>query len=100
MAIEHMVWIRFNEGLDPERIEQHLQSLRSLKDRVPGIRHLAVGPNITDRADGYTHGLLVRLDSPESLHTYQSHPEHVKVAVPLKQDAHLKAMDIEYNDKA
>jgi len=97
MAIEHMVWIKFNDGINQERIEYHLESLRSLKNQVPGIIRLAVGRNITDRAEGFTHGLLVSLASPQALEKYQAHPDHVKVAVPLKQDARLMAMDIAYD---
>lgn len=95
MPVEHMVWIRFKAGVDARRQQHHLDALRGLRDKVPGIRHLAVGPNITDRAMGYTHGLLVTLESAAALAVYADHPEHVPVAAALKQDADLLAMDIE-----
>ena len=94
MPLEHMVWIKFKPGVTAERQQQHLDGLRSLTGTVPGIRHLAVGANITDRAMGYTHGLLVRLDDAAALKVYADHPEHVKVAKPLREDAELLAMDI------
>ena len=95
MSVEHMVWIKFHEGVSEARQREHLEGLASLTDKVPGIRELSVGENFTNRANGYTHGLLVRLDSREALKTYAEHPEHVAVARPLMQDAALLAMDIE-----
>lgn len=94
MALEHMVWIKFKPGVPPERRRQHLDGLRSLTKTVPGIRHLVVGENITDRAMGYTHGLLVQVDDEAGLKAYLEHPEHLKVARPLREDAETLAMDI------
>ena len=94
MAVEHMVWIRFNDGVDDRRIAGHLAGLKGLAETVPGIVDLTVGENFTDRARGFTHGLLVRLESRKDLDRYLAHPDHVAVAGPLKQDADLMAMDI------
>ncbi len=95
MAVEHMVWIKFNDDVPPARAEKHLAGLAGLAETVPGIEHLAVGPNLTDRADGFTHGLIVRLESRAALQRYLEHPDHVAVAAPLKNDATLRALDIE-----
>ena len=95
MAVEHMVWIRFFETVEPDQIAQHLDDLRSLADSVPGIRSLRIGENFTDRAWGCTHGMIVTVDDRAALRAYSEHPEHVKVATRLKQDAELMAMDIE-----
>jgi len=96
--VEHMVWIKFNEGITPERIEEHLSGLQSLAEIVPGIVALKVGENFTDRAKGFTHGLSVTLESKSALEIYATHPEHVAVAKPLKEDAELMAMDFEFED--
>ena len=93
--VEHMVWIKFKAGVTEARQQTHLDGLRALKDRIPGIKRLAVGENFTDRAAGYTHGLLVTLEDRDALRTYADHPQHVAVAGPLKEDADLLAMDIE-----
>ncbi|MFW6060377.1 MAG: Dabb family protein [Phycisphaeraceae bacterium] len=95
--VEHMVWIRFKPGVSEARQREHLDGLRSLKGRVPGIERIAVGENFTDRAQGYTHGLLVTLTDRAALQTYADHPEHVAVAGPLREDADLLAMDIEHD---
>lgn len=93
--VEHMVWIRFKDTVQSDRIKTHLDGLRGLKEKVPQVVELSLGENFTDRAQGYTHGLLVRLKSREDLESYAIHPEHVAVAEPLRADADLMAMDIE-----
>ncbi len=95
MAVQHMVWIKFKADITETRINEHLEGLRSLTAKVPGITALSAGKNFTDRANGFNHGLLVTLESRDALDAYQVHPEHVAVAVPLKADADLMAMDIE-----
>jgi len=95
MAVEHMVWIKFHDEVPPTRQQTHLDNLAGLARTVPGIESLRIGTNFTDRARGYTHGLIVRLPDRDALTTYADHPEHVKVAAPLKEDADLLAMDIE-----
>ena len=95
MPVDHMVWIKFNDGVSDERIAEHLAGLRSLIDRVPAIRDLRVAANFTDRARGFTHGLIVTVADRDGLQQYLDHPEHVAVAGPLKEDAELMAMDIE-----
>ena len=93
--VEHMVWIRFNDGVSQQRIDEHLAGRRGLRETAPDVIELSVGENFTDRSGGFTHGLLVRLPSRAALQAYLDHPEHVKVAGPLKEDAELRAMDIE-----
>ena len=95
MVVQHMVWMRFHDEVSDRRIAEHCENLRNLKDKVPGVINIWVGENFTDRADGCTHGLLVTLADREALQTYASHPDHVAVAGPLKEDAKLLAMDIE-----
>ena len=57
---------------------------------------MSFGKNFTDRANGFTHGLLVTLKDKAALEAYGPHPEHVAVAKPLKEDADLMAMDFEH----
>ena len=96
MAVQHIVIIKFRDGVTPERIEWHLAGLRSLKDRVPGIRDLSVGANFTDRAAGHTHGVVVTLDDRAALPQYISHPAHVEVATALRAESDYLVMDYEF----
>jgi len=94
MAVQHMVWMRFDESLGAQRVRMHLDALVALKGQVPGIVDISAGENFTDRADGMTHGLLVTLESKEALKVYAEHPAHLAAAGPMKADASkLLAMD-------
>jgi len=93
--IEHMVWIKFHGGVTEHRIAEHVAALAGLAQSVPGIVELKIGKNMTDRAAGCTHGLIVRFASKQDLQTYITHPNHVAVANPLFEDADVMAMDIE-----
>ncbi len=96
MPVQHMVWIEWKAGTPAERVAFHLSELESLRDLVPGIRHLSVGNNFTTRARNFTHGLLVTFDSPAALDAYQKHPRHVAVATALRADAaDVMALDYE-----
>lgn len=95
MPLLHVAWFRFEPGVDPKRIEEHLRSVRVLKDRVPAVMDVRCGPNVSDRAGGFTHGIVVTLADREALAAYLDHPAHVPVATALKADiAELKVMDI------
>jgi hypothetical protein len=96
MPVNHMVWIKFRADVPPERVERHLEALRSLAHRVPGILDLTLGRNFTDRANGCTHGLSVILPDRAALSAYITHPVHVEVAGAVRQDAEILALDYEY----
>lgn len=96
MAVEHIVWIKFNEGVSEERANEHIANLLTLKDRVPGVTRVTAGKNFTERSKGFTHALVVTLEDKAALDAYLPHPEHVAVAAPMKAEAELMAIDFEY----
>ena len=96
MPVNHMVWIKFNEGTTPAAIEEHLAGLRSLPDHVPGILELTLGTNFTERARGFTHGMMVLLSDRDALAAYAVLPAHVAVASRLVKDGEVMALDFDY----
>lgn len=97
MAVEHMVWVKFKEGISPERIKEHMDNVLTMRDSIPGVVDLCLGENFTDRSGGYTLGIIVTLDNRTSLENYIVHEQHVKVATPLKADSEsLVVLDIEH----
>ena len=92
----HIAWMRFKEGVSDEQIEQHLAACRTLPSKIPVMIDLQCGPNFTNRAAGFTHGIVVTLPSQDAIAAYLEHPEHVKVVEPLGEDiADLQVMDIQ-----
>jgi stress responsive alpha/beta barrel protein len=96
MAIRHVAWLRFKDGVSPERIETHMTACRALFGRVPVVQNLECGPNLSDRAGGFTHCIIVSLPDRNALSAYLGHPDHVPVAEALVADvAELRVMDVE-----
>ena len=96
MMAKHIAWLKFKDGVTHERIEHHMAACRALVGRVLAVINLECGANYTDRAGGFTHGIIVTLPNREALPLYLNHPEHVPVADALVADlADLRVMDLE-----
>lgn len=96
MAVAHIVWIKFQDRISSARVDEHLADLASLQDSIPEISRMTLGENFTDRADGFTHGLVVELQDRAGLAAYAAHPRHVEVATALREDADYLVMDYEF----
>ena len=96
MSINHLLFIKFHPNVSADRIAEDLSLLRSLNGRVPGVENLSAGQNFTDRAAGYTHGVVVTLKDREALAAYIAHPYHTEVAKQLRADAEYLVMDYEF----
>ena len=95
MALRHMAWFRFKDGVTTDRIEEHLSACRSVVGRVPAVLSLECGPNLSDRACGLTHCIIVSLRDYDALPDLE-HPLYVPVAEALLADvAELLVMDVE-----
>lgn len=96
MSVNHLLFIKFHPHVTDERAGADLAALESLTGRVPGILGLTLGKNFTDRAAGYTHGVVVTLANRDALAAYIAHPHHVEVATQLRADADYLVMDYEF----
>ena len=95
MALLHIAWFRFKDGVAQERIDGHLAACRCLVGKVPAVSDLQCGPNTSNRAGGFTHGIVVTLPDASALPKYLEHPAHVPVANALVADiAELRVMDL------
>lgn len=94
MALEHMVWLTPKEGVGNDTMEEILASIRALT-HIPGVVSISAGRNITDRAKGATHGVLVTLGCAADLPGYLQHPDHQAVGVVLRRSCEVLALDYE-----
>lgn len=78
MPVDHIVLFRWQPGTAPEQINHLLNAILRF-DEIPGVEEVSVGANFSDRAQGYTHGIVVRLKDRESLDQLIPHPAHQKV---------------------
>ena len=96
MAIRHVVWMKFKPSLTPEQVEAHVLACRALMGQIPGLEALECGENFTDRAGGFTHGIIASLPDRDALPGYLQHPAHRVVGQGLMEDTdELLVMDIE-----
>lgn len=77
--VEHIVLFRWKPGTAPEAVDRVMQELQGLKLKISGILELTCGANFSDRAQGFTHGLVVRLADRAALDSYGPHPDHQRV---------------------
>jgi len=79
IMIHHIVLFKWKDGTEKSKINDVVRSLNSLKNIVPSILEIQVSENFSDRSGGYSHVLVSKFVSKESLDQYQNHPEHQKV---------------------
>lgn len=97
MAIRHVAWLKFKDRITSERIEEHKQACRGLAESVPAVDRLECGANLSNRAGGFTHGIIVSVADPAALDEYLNHPANVPVAEALVADLEeLRVMDISF----
>lgn len=96
--VEHIVCIKLKPST-PEAVESEIiEGLKALKGSVPVVRDLSVGKDFTiTRNQGYTIGLVVRLDSKEDLMIYNDHPNHLPIKRRIGELAEsVMAIDYEF----
>lgn len=95
--VEHIVLFRWTEQASREAIDTAMAEVRKLKGKIPEIVDLSCGANFSDRAKGYTHGLVVRFRDRAALETYIRHADHQHVVQnfinPIRSD--VLAVDYE-----
>ncbi len=80
--VKHIVMWTFRERAEgrsrDENIAMAVEILNGLRYKVPTVRFLEVGRNIT-RSDGaFDLALYSEFDDEAGLEVYQKHPEHLK----------------------
>jgi len=77
--LEHLVLIKVKADTPVEKTERMVKELRTMGALVPSIQELGCGINVSDRSQGFTHGLFIRFKSQRDLDAYLSHPEHDRI---------------------
>ncbi|MBP0016124.1 MAG: Dabb family protein [Cyanobacteria bacterium SBLK] len=94
--IEHIVLFKWQENASSEAIATAISALQEMKGRIPAIVDLSCGENFSDRARGYTHGLVVRFRDREGLEVYQPHPLHQNIIEKLIKPIVAEVLAIDY----
>jgi hypothetical protein len=96
-VIHHVVLWAFKDTVPPAERDAIVGAIQALRTRVPSLRSLHVGENVSpERAQGYTHVLLETFDDRDGLAAYAAHPDHVPVLARLREAvSQLAAVDLE-----
>jgi hypothetical protein len=96
-VIRHVVLWTFKETVPPAERAAIIDAIRGLRTKVPSLRSLEVGENVSPaRAQGYTHVLVETFDDRDGLAAYAGHPDHVPVLARLREAvSQLVAVDLE-----
>jgi hypothetical protein len=99
--LRHVVMWRLKGSVEGRTKEQNAIRAKELLDllpyRIKQIKKLEVGINVGDAPTSYDLVLIVDFANILDLQTYQSHPEHVKVAEYIQRIISAGAVvDYEY----
>ena len=94
--VEHIVLFWWTAEASQEAMDSAVTELRKLKGKIPGIVDLSCGANFSDRAKGYTHGLVVRFTDRSALAGYGPHPEHQRVVQNFINPIRAETLALDY----
>ena len=79
--IKHIIMWRLYDHAEgfskAENAQRMKQQLEELKRKIPQIRYLETGINISDSPDAYDVVMYSEFDSQDDLKAYQNHPAHL-----------------------
>lgn len=77
-ALRHVVLFRFKDDASPEQIRAVEEAFVALPSKIPGIKGLEWGTNVSPEglAQGYTHCFFLTFASEADRDAYLPHPAH------------------------
>jgi len=86
--IRHIVLVKFRSELGAAQIEEKLQAVVALKDKIGGILSITAENNSPENLEkGFRHGFVVDFTDSAARDAYLPHPEHAKVGKSLVEAA-------------
>ncbi len=76
--LHHVVSLKFKETAKPDQIKQVESAFVALKTKIPGIKSLAWGTNVSPEKlnKGFTHCFVLTFTSEKDRDAYLVHPDH------------------------
>ncbi len=87
--IRHCVFVRYQPDTPPEVKRQIGAEIAALKGRLPGLRAVHLGDNVSPEGldEGHSEGFMVDFDDEAALHRYLEDPEHKKTGAKIVANA-------------
>jgi Stress responsive A/B Barrel Domain len=78
--LRHVVAFKFKDTATKEQIKEVEDAFRALKGKIPQIKALEWGTNISPEKlnKGFTHGFILTFNSAKDRDAYLVHPDHKK----------------------
>lgn len=85
-TLRHVVLFTFKAGSTQEEVAGVVRSFNSLHGRVPQVKQMEWGRNISPEGldQGFTHCFVLTFASEKDLAEYQAHPAHKEFQTVLK----------------
>ncbi len=83
--ILHTVLLQPKSETTHEEMLAVLEQTKALKEQIPGIVDVQVGPNQNKNNYGYTYGLFLHFIDEAHLQAYFPHPAHRAVGAELRR---------------
>jgi hypothetical protein len=82
-VIRHTVVFRFAEGTTPEQVEAIRSALLTLPGRIPEVRSLSAGSDLSLREGNGDFAVVASFDDEAGWRAYQNDPEHQRIIAEL-----------------
>lgn len=76
----HIAIFKWKKGTSNTAVQEALQLVRDVKDRVEGIESILCGENYSKWNQGFTHGVVVTAVSQEAMDMYRADEVHEHAA--------------------
>lgn len=96
-TVVHVALFKWKEGTSRDDVEQALQLVRSVADRVEGVREIYCGKNTSRWGKDFTDAVVVIADSSEALEAYRVDPVHKQAAEAIDV-IELDGIGIDFTD--
>src|SRR5689334_9255029 len=81
--IRHIFVGTAQEGTSTEQLEELVSAWRALPEKIPEIRRMTAGRNISPRDQLYSVALVAEFDKMQDWEHYRDHPAHAAVREQL-----------------
>jgi hypothetical protein len=77
-TLRHVVLFSFKDEASTEQVNAVTNDFCALKNKIPGIRYLEWGTNVSPEGlnNGFTHCFTLTFDAAEARDAYLVHPAH------------------------
>jgi hypothetical protein len=92
MVVTHILMYRFKDGVPDARVDEHLAFIEGLRGKFEGLIDLKCGRDIGTGNRKFTHGFVMKFESPEALAAYNKADLHRELVETFRDDVEDKVV--------